>query len=65
VIRSNIVVTISSTSSCRRCGLLAASSAMRSDLVNVGSVLTIKTTRSPLSGRKLRQPHLVQGPSDA
>jgi hypothetical protein len=35
VIWSNIVVTISSTSAARRCGLLAASSAMRSDLVNV------------------------------
>ena len=38
VIRSNTVATISSTSAFSRCGLLAASSVMSSDLVNVGSV---------------------------
>ena len=39
VIWSNIVATINSASAARRGGLLAATSAMRSNLVNAGSAL--------------------------
>jgi hypothetical protein len=50
VIWSNIVATIRSASTCRRCGLLAASSAMSSALVNPGSVLTAaRCTQHPPS----------------
>jgi hypothetical protein len=40
---ANIVATISSASAVRRCGVLAASSAMSSALANAGSVLTAAT----------------------